>query len=235
MLRSFFFFLLALLPCFVFAQSQCDTSTTFLHHSYCSNEGYYTLEGTTYDAPGFYTHRQLTNIDGCDSTVYLNLSVYTLDTSVTVSSDTLTANHPNADYYEWWDCNTGFVDTGRVFIPSVSGNYAVYICDNNGCCDTSACYQVTPTGLLQVSNPQFSTSLYPNPNNGTAYLLFDDNESQFTIRILDVLGNELQVFNGVSDAHRPVPLQLPFNSPAGVYWLHISQGQQFKVLKWLKQ
>ena len=76
----------------------------------------------------------------------------------------LTANTTGA-VYQWLDCDNGFVaivgETNQSFTPTVSGNYAVLITEN-GCSDTSVCFNVFVVGL-NASNNISSIRISPNP------------------------------------------------------------------------
>ena len=65
----------------------------------------------------------------------------TIDTSISATSSTLTANLSGATY-QWIDCNNGNSPipgvTGQSYTPSSDGTYAVII-DNGNCSDTSSC------------------------------------------------------------------------------------------------
>ncbi len=67
------------------------------------------------------------------------LTVDSIDTSVSVSAVTLTANATSATY-QWLNCNENLPITGQIgqsFTATIDGNYAVIIIKNN-CSDTSA-------------------------------------------------------------------------------------------------
>ena len=86
-----------------------------------------------------------TNVEGCDSTVRLDLTINSIDNTVTDNGNgTYTANMTGVTY-QWLDCNNSNAiiggETSQTFIPSGSGDYSVEI-NNNGCLDTSACFNV---------------------------------------------------------------------------------------------
>ena len=72
------------------------------------------------------------NKTGCDSILYIDLTVDALDTSVTATLGTLYANATGVTY-QWLNCNTGYSvipnDTDESFSPTVIGSYAVKISD----------------------------------------------------------------------------------------------------------
>lgn len=102
----------------------------------------------------------------CVITYFANCLV---DTTVTVSGDTLTSNDLLGSY-QWIDCNT-LTDipgeTNAQFVATQTGNYAVVI-DNGICSDTSACYSVTICTLdTTVTITQGGDSLIANQQTGS--------------------------------------------------------------------
>ncbi len=66
--------------------------------------GSYTLNGQTYTSTGTYI-QTLTNAQGCDSTITLNLTIPVIDNTITTLNGlTFTANQAGASY-QWVYCN----------------------------------------------------------------------------------------------------------------------------------
>ena len=108
---------------------------------------------------------------GCDSIVTLDLTIHTIDNSVSQSVDTISANEIGATY-QWIDCSTSsiLVDAiSKEFVPSITGTYAVEI-TKNGCMDTSNCTLVNVCdnaanySHLLVSNGEY---VFTNGSSGT--------------------------------------------------------------------
>jgi len=150
------------------------------------------------------------NIGGCDSVITVNLTINTVDTSVTQTGVTLSANASGAAY-KWLDCNDSHTaisgETNQVFSATANGSYAVEITEN-GCVDTSACYTITGIGILESD---FGSSLivYPNPSLGkfTIDLGRAYHDVSITIRSLTgqiisnkEFGNTQQLSFGIQDA-----------------------------------
>ena len=135
--------------------------------SYVSPSGKY-----TWTTSGIYMDTILT-IDGCDSILTIDLTINTIDTSVTQSGSKLTASE-TAALYQWLDCNNSFSPiSGAVFQdfnPPFNSRYAVMII-KNGCTDTSACRLITNVGIEMHNNNQL-VNFYPNPTDGMLYLEF---------------------------------------------------------------
>ena len=100
---------------------------------------------------------------GCDSTIYFDLTVIALDTTIQVIENTLLAN-PNLDSYQWINCDNGQAISGannNSYSASETGSYAVEL-SFMGCTEISKCYEVI---LSAVNNEDFSTAIeiFPNP------------------------------------------------------------------------
>ena len=129
-----------------------------------TNCGPYTwIDGQTYFSTTSLPSYTLNASNGCDSVVYLDLTVNNIDLSVTDNSPTLSANQVNATY-QWLDCDNSFTavvgQTNPDFTATVNGNYSVEISYNN-CIDTTACYLVSNVALCQQCNDDIQ--IYPNP------------------------------------------------------------------------
>ena len=128
--------------------------------------------GQTIDTAGNYS-AVFSSVNGCDSTVFLNVEVTVVDTSVTINSPVLGdafANDATADSYLWLDCDnnpptpvTTTVNNQFTLTNPGPGIYAVVV-EKNGCFDTSRCYILSPIGLEEKQN---SFDVYPNPASET--------------------------------------------------------------------
>jgi len=125
--------------------------------SYTAPDGeVYTSSGTKYAI--------VQNANGCDSIINIQLTITSIDTSVTISSNAITSNQIGATY-RWLDCNNGFAiiagETGQTFIPKTGGSFAVEI-TRATCADTSACVLMT-TGLNDFDDDHPLVKVFPNP------------------------------------------------------------------------
>jgi len=105
------------------------------------------------------------NSCGSSTPQTLSVTIFSVDTSITVNGFIFTSNATSATY-QWVTCPAMQIingETNQIYSPSQNGIYAVIVTQNS-CTDTSSCYQVTTTGLSFVNN---STSIivYPNPTN----------------------------------------------------------------------
>lgn len=117
----------------------------------------------SWDISGVYLYT-LPTATGCDSNITINLTITTLDNSVTQTGITLLANQSGASY-QWIDCNNaGSPIAGAVsqsYTPGANGSYGVIITSNN-CADTSSCYAVTTVGIDDPKSDH-GIKVYPNP------------------------------------------------------------------------
>ncbi|MCX7696374.1 MAG: T9SS type A sorting domain-containing protein [Bacteroidales bacterium] len=116
----------------------------------------------TWYASGYYTD-VIPNIVGCDSVIYVNLTVVEIDTNVSINGQSLWANMPNA-FYQWCKCDGGLLTpisnaTNQSYEPVQSGFYAVIV-SSQGCSDTSSCHFYDVTSLSDYFDRVF---IYPNP------------------------------------------------------------------------
>lgn len=126
----------------------------------------------TYATPGtFFTMDTIPNAAGCDSILSINITIAEVNTNVTYTFSTLTAELTGA-IYQWVSCpayDIIGVATSRNFDPAVIGLYAVII-DDGFCIDTSSCYSIDWAEIEE--NPLQSAMVYPNPNNGVFKISF---------------------------------------------------------------
>ena len=141
----------------------------------------------------------LTNVAGCDSFVRMDITVYTVNTTVFQNDQTLVAQSTGS--VQWLDCNDNFSEvdgaTSKTFLAEISSSYAVEV-EENSCIDTSECYSVVGSGFDDEQLIQWN--IYPNPSTGTLKIQSDQLLGDCTIRIYDSRGqitySESTVFNG---------------------------------------
>lgn len=95
-----------------------------------------TLNGITYDSTGLYTQQF-----ACDSLLYIDVTVITIDTATVINGCTMSAVDSTKNY-QWLNCDDNYTPiTGAIsqsYSPPASGYYAVIISDSI-CSDTSSC------------------------------------------------------------------------------------------------
>ncbi|MDZ7848605.1 MAG: FG-GAP-like repeat-containing protein [Owenweeksia sp.] len=190
------------------------------------------IDGVTYTTSNNTASHTLTNSSGCDSTVMLDLTIISIDTSVTPNLNSLSANESGASY-QWLDCNNNFTPitgaTGRSFSPTVNGSYAVEITKNN-CTDTSGCYLVNDVGSSSFDAEQ-PVKVFPNPTDGILKIRLGKTNNSTGINIYNSIGKVVESMNveGVSE------LDYSLSAPKGVYTIEIvnSEGlrRYFRVIR----
>lgn len=147
----------------------------------------YFWNGNTYIISGNYMDT-ISNAAGCDSIMTLNLTINTVDTSIIISDDSLIANATTATY-QWLYCDNNFITisgaSDQIYIPIVSGNYAVDI-TQNGCNDTSFCYNIDITGI-DNNNSVDQFFVYPNPVRGLFTIEYSTGKN-IPYQITDITG-----------------------------------------------
>lgn len=214
----------------------CDAASSIDVVSTCDE--YIWIDGITYTSSNnsavFNYPEGASN--SCDSMVLLDLTINTVDISVTDAAPNLTANSVNATY-RWMDCNNNFSllpgDTAQTFTATKNGTYAVEI-TKNGCVDTSACYTVNNISVgLEENKILESLSVYPNPCNGQVNIVFDNAYEQLNLTVRNVLGQEVFTSNYTNLKSELLDIS---TEKAGVYFLEIrTNSNQFAIIKLLKQ
>jgi PKD repeat protein len=169
---------------------------------------------------------------GCDSIVTLNLTIATVDNSVSQDGIVLTANAPGATY-QWLDCENGQAPisgaTSQSFTAPGNGSYAVRVVQNN-CADTSACLTVSITGFVE-NNFETEIQLYPNPTSGQIAIDLGRSYPETQVHVLDLEGRIVlqQVYRDQKTLH------IDIHAPQGIYLVTIDSEEYKAVLKVVKQ
>ncbi|MEY3442295.1 MAG: hypothetical protein RLZZ519_576, partial [Bacteroidota bacterium] len=154
-----------------------------------------------------------------------------VDTSVTVTGNTLTANLTSPSY-QWLACDNGFGvipgQTGQSFTVGSDGNYAVIVSDGV-CSDTSGCHFVLAVGVADRLDAVLE--VFPNPSSSIVHLRRTDLQALGQIQLFTVDGR--MVTNKiVTDANT---FQLDLSAlPVGLYFLRMEingQPGSFKLAR----
>jgi hypothetical protein len=135
------------------------------------------IDGIVYSSSNTSATYSLLGASGCDSLVRLNLTINTVDTSVSNNSPVLSSNETDV-MYQWIDCTSGEIiegETNQDFTAIINGSYAVII-DDGICIDTSSCYQVQNLGQQKILLYQNSI-LFPNPSDGLITIKFEQEKA----------------------------------------------------------
>jgi hypothetical protein len=152
--------------------------------------------------------------------------------TVSVTANVLTADQVGATY-QWLDCNNGNAPisgaTNLSYSPTMNGSYAVEIAES-GCVDTSACVNITTLGIdKEVFTGQIT--IFPNPTKGTLSIVSEVEFSSASLSVRNVLGEEVY-FKTYSSVNQ---IDLNLDSPVGVYFIEIVDGNKVAQLKVIKE
>lgn len=160
------------------------------------------------------------NNGACSDSVIKSFTVDTINSTVSQTGLTLTANQIGAAY-QWLDCNNSFAaisgETARQFVSNVSGNFAVEI-TNGACVDTSNCFNLILIGIGETEE-SVSWTVYPNPSiDGVVFLSFGREVKEAQLRLLDLSGKAVyqELLRNSSSA------EINFNQSKGVYFLEMT-------------
>jgi len=212
-----------------FINITCESEATTLTETICSGDSF-TVGSSTYNSSGTYTD-VLTTLNGCDSTITLNLTVEDINSAVTLSGLTLTATQSGGTY-QWVDCANGNLPIGgatnQSYTATANGSYAV-ILTFNGCTETSSCTAVTTVGVEEIYN--FSNLvLYPNPTNGQFMINFGKEYDEVLVEITEANGKKVkkQKFRNTSNE------AINFTGQSGVYFVTITSEDQTRTIRLIK-
>ncbi len=199
---------------------QCDPYTSPISNETWTSSGNYTVV--------------LENSNGCDSIIFIDLTIPTFDLSLMISDDgMMMTSVVNDASYQWLDCDNSFAnlpgETSQSFTPTNNGSYAVEINQNN-CKDTTECLS-----FVNVSNVDLNlvdqVSIFPNPTNGSILIEFSRIQKNTKIQLVTTHGQVLKT-RTVENTHR---IQLEVEYPSGLYFVKMvdeynKQGV-FKLMK----
>ncbi len=207
-----------------------DFVDTSLFAGVCQGELPYLFGGQELSSSGSFFDT-LTNVNGCDSVVQLNLTVIETETGISITDSSLKASLA-ADGYQWVDCIANFRAiegaTSQVYLPNQSGDYAV-ITFQETCIDTSQCALFTLVNVNQFPSSRWRVS--PNPAQSHTTVDLDRVYSQVRLTLVNQLGQQL-ASSIHADASQLV-CELP--KEAGVYLLIVQtvtgETRRWRVVK----
>jgi len=190
-----------------------------------------TTDPLTYNVVGTYAINWTYDDGNGNSSVQTQqVNVTSLDTMVSVTGATLTANLGGATY-AWLNCTSGTMvggETGQTFSPLVNGSYALVVTDN-GCTDTSSCHTINSVGI-NVANEVSGINVYPNPTTGLLNLELNNIDAA-QVRVSNVFGQ--LVFSGNVTRNQSAINLSAFG--AGVYYIDVRTATGNKVMRVVKQ
>jgi hypothetical protein len=173
----------------------------------------------------------ITNRNGCDSVLTINLTIFEVNIKVVQKDPVLTAEAFGASY-QWLDCKSNFAaisgEIGQSFTAKSVGDYAVKVTES-GCTDTSVCYTVSKLSAKDIRNTN-EINLFPNPTNSSLTITTTQSFNNANLFLIDLTGKKYHL-----GKHSNSVLEFDISHlAAGVYYLEIQEGSQYSRLRFLK-
>ena|GEM_PF-4830125 len=203
----------------------CTSETYLVQETACDE---FTWNGNTYTESGVFSDTLVTSM-GCDSIIQLDLTINSVELSVSQNDSALFADVTNAEY-QWLDCDDSFSEipneTDQHFYPEITGSYAVEI-TQNGCTEVTDCYPIMIISVVEAEMETGGFIAYPNPSDGKIIVEKLDAESPELLpyEIKDMTGKI--VLRGVLRNHRNL-IDLS-ETPPGAYLLNL-ENQTIKLM-----
>ena len=157
----------------------------------------------------------LTNAAGCDSILNITLTINEVNTEVIQDGYKLTAQANNVTY-QWLDCEDDYSiisgSNGKTYQSSHDGRFAVRI-TNDGCVDTSDCFDIKIVGITTPRPLPFSMI---RENSDYTLRVIPTTSDYLSIQIFDILGKQIESRGNVSGNQ---VFELP---RAGIYLVQVS-------------
>ncbi len=204
-------------------QVACGSFTWIDNNTYTSNNN-----TATYAISGG-------SANGCDSIVTLDLTINTVDLSVTTSGMELTSNATNAQY-QWVDCDNNFAsivgENSSSFTATENGNYAVIVTASNGCSDTSACVAISSSSI-EENALETSIIVSPNPSDGVFSIKSSKYFGEVNIKVIDICGKVILDSNQNIDPNTAAKIDLT-EMENGMYLVKLSDAHQSHSIRVVK-
>ena len=184
----------------------------------CDN-AYTWIDGNTYTTNNNNATMVFTDMNGCDSTITLDLTFSSVDVSVVVTPEFIAAGQDNATY-QWLDCNNNYAivpgQTAQTLSAPSASAYAVIV-TYNGCTDTSMCYNAgpNPNGLADFDLFK-QVNIFPNPSQDQINIEWK-NGQVYDLEMIDLTGKRVYSKNSIASSF----FTLNHDLPAGIYFIRL--------------
>ena len=210
----------------------CSTSG---YPNYLWNNGS-TQSCITVDTAGQYSVT-ITDNNGCTNSASINVTVNSINPSITLTPSGLVATPSGLQYsYDWYFAGTQFTGcTGDTCSPVHTGNYTVIITDMiSGCIDSATTYF---DAVSVYDSPVISQiNLYPNPlSSSILNIEFNfEGKEKIKIDVTSLLGQILleNIFEKSGEMKKEIDLA---DFAAGIYLIHIKGDKWNKTWKIVKE
>jgi uncharacterized delta-60 repeat protein len=129
-----------------------------------------------------------TDANGCSNVDSITLSLFPLPSVPVISQNVQILTSTPALSYQWYFNNNPIPGaTNQTYTPTQNGSYYVVVTDSNGCSSFSSTYAMADVGIQEVV-AQGGISMYPNPSNGTFFLVTDLQRQPAMLEIISVTG-----------------------------------------------
>jgi len=202
-----------------------DTNSLHISAQTCNND--YVLNGITYTQSGAYT-QIYANGSGCDSTVYLDLTINTISKPGIAVNGFVLSTSASYSTYQWLRSGTKIPGaTSNAYTVTANDDYSVAVTSAEGCEDTSGVYEVRNVGIQDVSGLAGQISVYPNPSGDYISIL---SPVGVKVSLMSIEGKTIREIRDVK--HHSVA-----DLSNGIYLLRITDtaGTLLKVTKLTKQ
>lgn len=215
----------------------CDSIVTLdltIRHSSSATDilaacnAYTWIDGITYTSSNDVATYTISNAQGCDSVVTLNLTINSNPQVTATDNGDLTITASGGNTYQWINCGTNALIAGATsstLTVSANGSYAAIGMSADNCSDTSECVEINYVGLQDKSLSEVLVS--PNPTNDLVVIAFDAAKAILIIR--DAQGKLIRQSEIVSG--EKVSL---VNVETGVYFFELQSQEINAVLRVVK-
>lgn len=158
------------------------------------------------------------------STVRSNQIVSTfMDQPVITESGGILTCSP-AQSYQWFFNQQPMVgETGPTIMPTLNGNYSVFIYDSNGCYSRSSVYVYMNIGVDEVIS---SKNFYPNPAND--HIVFKGLKNNSVLSITDISGKMIRSVEIHNDSYETTRVDIKDFLP-GIYFVGNNVSESFNA------
>jgi hypothetical protein len=200
----------------------------------CTGDSY-VIGNNTYTTSGSYTDT-LTTINGCDSIIVTNLTVISqIDTTISLLPGSVANANQNNATYQWMSCDNNnnqllTNETNQTLVPNWNGHYSCIVTVGS-CTDTTECIYIYVWSVNEYDLSHL-IDIYPNPTNGNFTVEFDNNNENYSIKIIDVTGQIIYTKNQIISTKTQLGLS---HIAEGIYFVEIKTSKGKATQKLLIQ